>query len=117
MTFISLNANCQCFSVLPCDIRHLPTAKIVAVLLFKFNVMEPKAINKSRAQVSKQEIRDAINQDKSVAANAIISIRRGKVILRGSVETPQQKAKVTAIVSKLPGVIEIENLMEIDWMC
>lgn len=61
-------------------------------------------------------IRQLITQDKSLSVNAhnvkVIS-SGGKVTLRGSVDSAQERSKVMAIVQKAAGVSAVDNQLEI----
>lgn len=63
-----------------------------------------------------QEIRRAIVADKSLSTNARnvkIITADGIVTLRGPVNTPEEKAKITATAQRIAGVKQVQNQLEI----
>lgn len=63
-----------------------------------------------------QEIRKAIVSDKSLSTNAHnvkIITADGIVTLRGPVNTPEEKAKISATAQRIAGVKQVQNQLEI----
>jgi hyperosmotically inducible periplasmic protein len=63
-----------------------------------------------------QHIRQAVVKDGSLSMNAKnvkIIVRDGKVMLRGPVETPQEKDTIAAKASELAGKGNVDNQLEV----
>ena len=63
-----------------------------------------------------QRIRQAVVKDDSLSMNAKnvkIIVRQGKVLLRGPVETPQEKANLAAKARQIAGPGNVEDQLEV----
>ena len=63
-----------------------------------------------------QRIRQAVVKDPSLSMNAKnvkIIARQGKVLLRGPVETPQEKASIAAKAGQIAGPANVEDQLEV----
>jgi hyperosmotically inducible periplasmic protein len=63
-----------------------------------------------------QSIRQAVIKDKSLtltAKNVKIITANGKVVLRGPVNTPEEKAKINDLAKTAAGQVPVENQLEV----
>ena len=69
------------------------------------------------AAIDEKDVFAAIYGDPSILSDIKVEVTGHRIILKGSVESIDQKNLVTRLVRNVPGVKEIENFLVVDWMC
>ena len=77
------------------------------------NITVPEALT---ASIDEKDILAAIYRDRSITTDIKVQVLGHRVILKGCVESFDQKNLVTRLVRNVNGVSEIENFLSIDWM-
>jgi osmotically-inducible protein OsmY len=76
----------------------------------------PKITATYNERVAKN-ILNAIYNDRSIVGDVKVEVQGKKAILKGTVETNEQRDAVVAIVIGTGDISHVENNLRIDWMC
>ena len=62
-------------------------------------------------------ILSAVYRNNDVVGDMTVFVLGKKAIIKGTVETREQKEKVTSAALGVEGIDEVENNLTVDWMC